>query len=54
MLGLYGDEDLEVIFNITIFISKWQIWKIRNKVKYSQSLIGDQTMFNTFFLQCTL
>jgi uncharacterized protein YjdB len=49
MLGLYGGEDLEVIFNITIFISKWQIWKIHNKVKYSQSRIGDQTMFNTFF-----
>jgi len=33
MLGLYGGENLDVIFNIIIFISKWEIWKIRNKVK---------------------
>jgi hypothetical protein len=47
MLGLYGGEDLDVIFNTVIFISKWEIWKIRNKVKYNQSRIGDQTIFNT-------
>ena len=41
MLGLYGGEDLDVIFNTVIFISKWEIWKIRNKVKYNQSRIGD-------------
>jgi hypothetical protein len=34
MLGLYGGEDLDVIFNTVIFISKWEIWKIRDKVKY--------------------
>ena len=28
MLGLYGGEDLDVIFNTVIFISKWEIWKI--------------------------
>ena len=28
MLGLYGGEDLYVIFNTVIFISKWEIWKI--------------------------
>jgi hypothetical protein len=39
MLGLYGGEDLDVIFNTVIFISKWEIWKIRNKVKYNQSRI---------------
>jgi hypothetical protein len=60
MLGLYGGEDLDVIFNTVIFISKWEIWKIRNKVKYNQSRIGDQTIFNTWknnlkkHLQCTL
>jgi len=48
MLGLYGGEDLDVIFNIIICISKWEIWKIRNKVKYNQSRIGDQTIFNTW------
>ena len=48
MLGLYEGEDLDVIFNIVIFISKWEIWKIRNKVKYNQSRNGDQTMFNTW------
>jgi hypothetical protein len=43
-----------------IFISKWEIWKICNKVKYNQSRIGDQTIFNTWknyfkkHLQCTL
>jgi hypothetical protein len=37
MLGLYRGEDLDVIFNTVIFISKWEIWKIRNKVKYNQS-----------------
>jgi hypothetical protein len=53
-------EDLDVIFNTVIFISKWEIWKIRNKVKYNQSRIGDQTIFNTWknnfkkHLQCTL
>jgi hypothetical protein len=31
MLGLYGGEDLDVIFNTVIFISKWEIWKIRNR-----------------------
>ena len=36
MLGLYGGEDLDVIFNTVIFISKLEIWKIRNKVKYNQ------------------
>jgi hypothetical protein len=47
-LGLYGGEDLDVIFNTVIFISKWEIWKIRNKVKYNQSRIGDQKIFNTW------
>ena len=46
MLVLYGGEDLDVIFNTVIFISKWEILKIRNKVKYNQSRIGDQTIFN--------
>ena len=56
MLGLHGGGDLDVIFNTVIFISKWEIWKIRIKVKYNQSGIGDQTIFNTFkkHLQCTL
>ena len=44
----HWDEDLDVIFNTVIFISKWEIWKIRNKVKYKQSRIGDQTIFNTW------
>ena len=48
MLGLYGDGDLDVIINTVIFISKWEIWKIRNEVKYNQSRIGDQTKFNTW------
>jgi hypothetical protein len=38
MLGLYGGEDLDVIFNTVVFISKWKIWKIRNKVKYNQEM----------------
>ena len=60
MLGLYGGEDLDVIFNTVIFISKWEIWKICNKVKYNKSRIGSQTIFNTWknnfkeHLQCTL
>jgi hypothetical protein len=60
MLGLYVGEDLDVICNTVIFISEWEIWKIRNKVKYNQSRIGDQQIFNTwknYFkkdLQCTL
>ena len=61
MLGqLYGSEDLDVIFNTVILISKWEIWKIRNKVECNQSRIGDQTTFNTCnnnfkkHLQCTL
>jgi hypothetical protein len=48
MLGLYGGEDLDVICNTVIFISKLEIWKIRNKVKYNQSRIGDKTVFNTW------
>ena len=28
MLGLYRGEDLEDIFNIIRFFSKWEIWKI--------------------------
>ena len=47
MLGLYGGEDLDVICNNVICISKWNIWKIRNKMKYNKSRIGDQTIFNT-------
>ena len=60
MLELYGSEDLDVIFNTVIYISKWNIRKIRNKVKYNQSGIGDQTIFNTWnnnfkkHLHCTL
>ena len=46
MLGLYKGEYLDVIFNTVMFISKWEIMKIRNKVKYKQSRIGDQTIFN--------
>ena len=55
MLGLYGGEDIDIIFNTVILISKWEIRKIRNKVKYNQSRI-----FNTWknnlkkHLQCTL
>jgi hypothetical protein len=45
MLGLYEGEDLDVIFNTVIFITMWEIWKIRNKVKYNQSRIGDQNNF---------
>ena len=41
MLRLYGGEDLDVIFNTVTFISKWEIWKMRNQVKYNQSQIGD-------------
>jgi hypothetical protein len=48
MLGLYGGEDLDVICNTVICISKWNIWKIRNKMKYNKSRIGDQTIFNTW------
>jgi hypothetical protein len=48
MLGLNSSEDVDVIINIIIFISKWEIWKIRNKVIYNQSRIGDQTIFNTW------
>ena len=60
MLGLYRGDDLDVIYNTVIFISKWEIWEIRNKVKYNQSRIGDQTIFNTWknnfkkHLQCKL
>jgi hypothetical protein len=50
MLGLYGGEDLDVICNTVIFISKLEIWKIRNKMKYNQSRIGDKTVFRVFFL----
>jgi hypothetical protein len=31
MLGLYGGEDLDVIFNTVIFISKWEIWNKNKK-----------------------
>ena len=49
MLGLYGGEDLDVIFNTVIFISKWEIWKIRNKVKYSQcSTLGKIILKNIY------
>jgi hypothetical protein len=37
-----------IIFNTVIFISKWEIWKIRKKVKYNQSRNGYQTIFNTW------
>ena len=42
-----GAEDLDVILNIIIFFSKWEIWKICNKVNYNQSRIRDQTIFNS-------
>jgi len=29
MPGLYGNEDLYLIFNIIIFFSKWKLGKIR-------------------------
>ena len=49
MLGLYGGEDLDVIFNIIIFFSKWEIWKIRNKVKKKQSRNGNQTILKIIY-----
>jgi hypothetical protein len=50
MLWLYGSEDLDVIFNTVIFISKWEIWKIRNKVKYNQSQKIDAASFHRCLL----
>jgi len=35
---MYGEgDDFVLIFNIIIFFSMWEIWKICNKVKYNQS-----------------
>jgi flagellar biosynthesis protein FliP len=54
------------IFHIHLFLhfiiiyTIWEIWNIRNKLKYNQSRIGDQAMFNNWknnlrkHLQCTL
>jgi hypothetical protein len=51
---------MELSSNMTLLQFSWEIWKIRNRVKYNQSRIRDQTIFNTWknnfkkHLQCSL
>jgi len=35
MLGYHEGDSLDNIINIIIYIFKWELWKIRNKIKYN-------------------
>ena len=35
MLGYQAGDGLNGIINIMIYIFKWELWKIRNKIKYN-------------------
>ena len=42
MFGFNIGGKLEILFNTLIIISKWSIWKARNKVKYDKIHINQK------------
>ena len=40
MLSYHEDDSLDNIINIIIYIFKWELWKIRNKIKYNGINLG--------------
>ena len=46
LLGFSGDGENDLLYNIIIFVSKFALWKIRNKVKYDNLTTNGQTIKN--------
>ena len=46
MFGFNIGGKHEILFNTLIFISKWSIWKARNKVKYDKIHINQNVLCN--------
>ena len=46
MFGFNIGGKLEILFNTLIIISKWSIWKARNKVKYDKININENVLCN--------
>jgi hypothetical protein len=44
MFGFNIGGKLEILFNTLIIISKWSIWKARNKVKYDKININENVL----------
>ena len=36
ILGFFGGSENDFVLNTVIFYSKWELWKIRNKIKYDK------------------
>ena len=47
MCGFNMGGKHELLLNTLIFISKWSIWKARNKVKYAKFHINQNVLCNT-------
>ena len=48
MFGFNMKGKHEFILNTLIFISKWSIWKARNKVKYDKIPINQTLLYNIY------
>jgi hypothetical protein len=46
MFGFNMGGNHELLLNTLIFISKWSIWKARNKVKYDKIHINQNVLCN--------
>ena len=46
MFGFNMGGKYELLLNILFFISKWSIWKARNKVKYDKIHINQNVLCN--------
>ena len=46
MFGFNMGDKYELLLNTLIFISKWSIWKARNKVKYDKIHINQNVLCN--------
>jgi hypothetical protein len=51
MFGFNMGGKQELLLNTLIFISKWSIWKARNKVKYDKIHINQNVLCNTLYME---
>ena len=48
MLGYHEGDNLDNIISIIIYIFKWELWKIRIKIKHNGINLGDNVIRNTW------